>query len=87
MYLNIQEMAKHKHEMLFDSNNYKIVLIGVALILLGFILMAGGNMEDGSIYSFQRITLAPALILIGFIVNGYAIMKKSSNNTSQNENL
>ncbi len=81
-------MGKHKHQMLFDKSNYILVLIGIALIVLGFILMIGGNMEDGSIYSFQRITLAPALILIGFVVNGYAILKKpNSAKKLENENI
>lgn len=78
-------MEKRKHDMLFDAGNYRIMLIGIGLMLLGFLLMTGGNMEDGSIYSFRRITLAPALILLGFVVNGYAIMKKPASAKSTNE--
>jgi len=67
---------------LFDKSNYTWMLGGLALILLGFILMSGGKSTDphqfnyDEIYSFRRITLAPILILLGFGVEVYAIMKK-----------
>ena len=56
--------------------------LGVGLILLGFILMAGGGSDDPtefneSIFSFRRITLAPLLVLTGFAVEIVAIVKKS----------
>src|SRR5690242_12332148 len=64
---------------LFDSNNYKWMAAGVALILIGFFLMAGGKSPDphkflyDEIYSFRRITLAPLVILIGSAIEIYAI--------------
>lgn len=67
---------------LFDRSNYMWMLIGFGCILLGFILMVGGKSPDPNqflydeIYSFRRITLAPLLILIGFGIEAYAIMKK-----------
>lgn len=67
---------------LFDSDNYKWMIGGVVLIILGFVLMAGGKSPDphqfnyDEIYSFRRITLAPILVLVGFAVEVYAIMKK-----------
>jgi hypothetical protein len=67
---------------LFDKSNYMWMIGGVALILLGFVLMSGGKSTDPhqfnyeEIYSFRRITLAPLLILAGFAVEIYAIMKK-----------
>lgn len=67
---------------LFDKTNYYIMFAGLALILLGFILMAGGKSEDPNvfkydeIYSFRRITLAPILIIAGFVVEVIAIMRK-----------
>ena len=70
---------------LFDKSNYMWMIGGVALILLGFLLMSGGKSPDphkfnyDEIYSFRRITLAPLLILIGFGVEVYAIMKKPAN--------
>jgi uncharacterized membrane protein len=67
---------------LFDKTNYYIMFAGLALILLGFVLMAGGKSTDPhvfnekEIYSFRRITLAPVLIIAGFVVEVIAIMRK-----------
>ncbi len=68
----------------FSKDNYIFMGIGLALIFLGFILMAGGKSADPNVfngeelYSFRRITLAPILVLLGFAVEGYAILKKPS---------
>jgi len=58
--------------------NYKLMAIGFGIIILGFILMAGGdpNVFSPAIFSFRRITLAPLVLLFGFIFEIYAIMKK-----------
>ncbi len=61
--------------------NYKLLLIGFGIIVLGFILMAGGGSKDPNvfseeIFSFRRITLAPLVVLFGFAFEIYAIMKK-----------
>jgi hypothetical protein len=67
---------------LFDRSNYMWMIGGVVLILIGFMLMSGGKSPDphqflyDEIFSFRRITLAPLVILIGFAVEVYAIMKK-----------
>ena len=71
---------KKKKTFLFDKSNYKYVIIGIFFILLGFILMSGGgsnnpNVFSEEIYSFRRIRVAPALILIGFGIQVYAILK------------
>ena len=71
---------KKKKTFLFDKSNYKYVIIGIIFILLGFILMSGGgsdnpNVFSEEIYSFRRIRVAPALILIGFGIQVYAILK------------
>ena len=67
--------------MALSKENYKLMLIGLGIILLGFILMGGGgsddpNVFDESIFSFTRITLAPIVVLAGFCFEIYAIMKK-----------
>lgn len=72
--------------MIFDKSKYIIMIVGVVFIAVGFLLMAGGGYElnenfiqpefDESIYSFRRITLAPIVIFIGFMIEIYAIMKK-----------
>ena len=71
-----------KREFLFGKKNYLIMLVGLAFIGIGFILMAGGGSDDPqvfneAIYNFQRIRLAPTLVLIGFAIEIYAIMAKS----------
>lgn len=68
----------------FGRDNYIWVLIGLAFLLIGFILMIGGGSDDPkvfneAIFSFRRITLAPILVLIGFAIEIYAIMKKPKN--------
>ncbi|PKH49489.1 DUF3098 domain-containing protein [Tenacibaculum sp. Bg11-29] len=67
-----------KQEFLFGKRNYIIMLIGLAVIALGFILMAGGGSEDPNvfnpeIYSWRRIRLAPTLVIIGLGIEIYAI--------------
>ena len=61
--------------------NYKLMAIGFAIIIIGFILMAGGKSDDPKvfsedIFSFRRITVAPLVVLAGFIFEIYAIMKR-----------
>jgi hypothetical protein len=73
----------NKPEFLFDKVNYKILLVGLAVIGLGFILMSGGGSEDPNvfnedIFSFRRIRLAPTLVLIGFGITVYSILKNPS---------
>lgn len=65
------------------KQNYKLLLIGFAIIVVGFLLMAGGGSKDpnvfsNEIFSFRRITLAPIVVLFGFVFEIYAIMKKPS---------
>ena len=68
---------------LFSKDNYVWMVIGIAVMLIGFLLMAGGKSQDptvfdnNQVYSFQRITLAPILILTGLMIEVYGIMKKS----------
>ena len=68
---------------LFDKQNYVIMIIGLFMIGLGFALMAGGKSDNPNIfipddvYSFRRITLAPIVVLLGFLIEIYAIFHKS----------
>lgn len=67
-----------------SKKNYLILAGGFALIIIGFILMSGGKSEDPNIFnpeifSFRRITLAPIFILLGFIVEIFAIMWRPKN--------
>ncbi|MDQ3192136.1 MAG: DUF3098 domain-containing protein [Bacteroidota bacterium] len=68
------------HDFAFGKQNYILMLIGLAFIAVGFILMIGGGSEDPTVFSdaifnFQRLTLAPTIVLIGFVIEIFAIMK------------
>ncbi|MBN1925880.1 MAG: DUF3098 domain-containing protein [Prolixibacteraceae bacterium] len=79
-------MAKQKSEskqgeFALAKENYILLLIGLAVIVIGFLLMIGGGSEDPTVFnpevfSFRRITLAPLIVLAGFLFEIYAIMKK-----------
>lgn len=63
------------------KKNYLYMLVGVLIIVLGFMLMSGGGEHtatefDESIFSFRRITLAPIVVIAGFAFEVYAIMKR-----------
>jgi|SRR5690625_5292687 len=66
----------------FTRENYVIMIIGLVVIAIGYLLMVGGGSPNSNefhpdqIYSFRRITLSPIVILIGFAIEIYAIMKK-----------
>ncbi|MCC9017388.1 MULTISPECIES: DUF3098 domain-containing protein [Flavobacterium] len=79
---NNKEEQTSKQEFLFDGINYKILLIGIGVIALGFILMSGGGSNDPNVFNedvfnFRRIRLAPTTVLIGFGITIYSIFKKS----------
>jgi hypothetical protein len=66
-------------QFIFGKKNYKFMLIGLAFIVLGFVLMSGGGSDDptvfnADIYSFRRIRLAPFFVLLGFGIQIYAIL-------------
>ncbi len=71
--------------LLFDKSNYTVMIAGLAVILLGFALMSGGATSDPNIfpkeeiYSFRRITLAPIVVMIGFGIELFAILKRPNN--------
>lgn len=70
---------------LFDRENYKWMIIGVAVMLLGWLLMAGGSSKDPNIfnknevYSTMRITIAPIVIVAGLVIEVYALLKAPKN--------
>lgn len=77
----MKENEQEKQEFLFEKVNYKILLIGIGVIALGFILMSGGGSDDPNVFNeavfnFQRIRIAPTLVLIGFGITIYSILKK-----------
>jgi hypothetical protein len=69
-------------DLAFGRENYILMCVGLVLIVVGFALMAGGKLEDPTafnpeIFSFRRITLAPIVVMAGFLVEVWAIVKKS----------
>jgi hypothetical protein len=68
------------------KENYKLLLIGFIIVIIGFALMAGGRSTDPKVFngdelfSFRRIVLAPIVVLAGFIFEIWAIMRKPKEN-------
>jgi hypothetical protein len=87
---NISETSVTKNDnsnqSLFGKENYILMLAGLLILGLGFFLMAGGKSSDPKVfdpkevYSTTRITVAPILIVLGFIIEVIAIMKKPKSN-------
>jgi len=70
-----------KLDFALGKENYILLAIGFAIIIFGFLLMIGGKAENPNefnkdVFSFRRITLAPIIVLFGFVFEIYAIMKK-----------
>ncbi|MFN5421919.1 MAG: DUF3098 domain-containing protein [bacterium] len=78
---------ENKKTSLFEKDNLLWMLIGVVVIVIGLFLMSGGKSEDPNvfdekvIYSTTRITIAPLLIMVGLLIEVYAIMKKGKSNS------
>ena len=78
-------MAKetNKTGFAFGKENYRIFIIGVIIVVIGYLLMIGGGTDipnefhEDEIFSFRRITLSPIVILSGFVTVLVGIMKKS----------
>ncbi len=62
-----------KIDFVFGKQNYMLTVVAFVVVIIGFLLMYGGK-ED--IYSFRRITLAPIVVLTGFVIGVVAIMFK-----------
>jgi len=80
-------MPKTKNEIdkpnfALGKENYLLLIIGLVIIIIGFFLMTGGKSDDPNVFngkelfSFRRITLAPVIVLFGFLFEIWAIMKK-----------
>jgi membrane-bound ClpP family serine protease len=76
-----KKKTSRESQLVFTRENYKLLIIGAVIIVIGFLLMVGGRAESPNqfspeIFSFRRITLAPIIVLLGFAFEIYAIMKK-----------
>ena len=78
----MNKKSTEKENFALAKENYILLIIGFVIIVLGFVMMIGGKSEDPTIFneeelfSFRRITLAPMVVLAGFIFEIWAIMKK-----------
>ena len=78
----MSKQDKKSDQFALQKENYLLMIIGLVIIIVGFILMVGGKSDDPNvfkeeeIFSFRRITLAPMVVLAGFIFEIWAIMKK-----------
>lgn len=70
---NESTTSENKDGMIFSKENYTLTIISVLVIVVGFMLMAG---KDGNIYDFRRTTLAPIVVIAGFVMGIYAIFYK-----------
>ncbi|MDZ4667005.1 MAG: DUF3098 domain-containing protein [bacterium] len=59
-------------DFVFGKENYTLMIAGIVVIIIGFALMAGT--ED--IFDFRKLTLAPIVVLLGFVIEIFAIMRK-----------
>ncbi len=77
----IENVQPADAQMPLTKRGYKLILLGFGLIVLGFILMSGGGSDDPNVFnydmfSWRRITLAPIVVVAGFVVEIYAILSK-----------
>ena len=75
----MKEKKESNKKLLLTKKNYMIICIGLIFIIIGYILMSGGESNDPNIfneeiYSFRRIRVAPLLVLIGLGIQVYAIL-------------
>ena len=75
-----QKKGEDSHSFAFDRQNYILVIVGLVVLGIGLLLLIGGGSDDPnvfneSLFDFQRLTLAPILILAGYIIEIFAIMK------------
>ena len=91
---NNPDKNNSKSKMTLSKQNYKFIILGCIIVVLGFILMSGGGTENPNefheeeLFSFRRITLAPFFVILGYMVVLYGVMKrpKANSETSQQVN-
>lgn len=77
------ENQKINNDFAFSKKNYTLIIAGVLLLVIGYVLMIGGGSDNPQEFSYelfsaQRVIIAPIVILAGFMVVGWGIMKKSN---------
>ncbi len=76
-----QEPQAPKFDFAFGKQNYILLIVGIVVLALGYILLVGGGSDDPAVFSYkifdtQRMVIAPILMLAGFTIEIFAIMKK-----------
>ena len=79
MAVNNRKKEDSKLVFAFNRTNYIILIAGLLVLIIGFLLMVGGGSDDPEVFSdalfgFRRLTLAPILILMGYMIEIFAIM-------------
>ncbi|KQS28043.1 DUF3098 domain-containing protein [Dyadobacter sp. Leaf189] len=70
-------MNSKKNELPFSASNYTTMLIGIAVILAGFLIMSFDSTEFG--FGFLGLTLGPIVTVVGFVIEFWAILRKPAN--------
>jgi len=83
----VDKIKKEPMGFVFGPWNYRLLVIGLVVIIIGFILMSGGKSDDPTVFnpevfSLRRITIAPLVVLAGFVIEGFAIMWKPKNKSN-----
>ena len=77
----------NKRDFAFDKVNFILLAVGMAIVVIGFLLMTGPGSSDTvyepDIFSARRIKVAPVVCLFGFVSMIYAVMRKPKGNGSQ----
>ena len=83
--------ATPKAGLQFGKENYMIILIGIGVLIIGYLLMAGGSSDDPNVfnkeevYHWRRITVAPIVVIGGYVIMIYAIFKRPKSAKSEAE--
>jgi len=79
---NKSENKEHNTKITLGMENYKFIILGCVIVVLGFILMSGGGTDNPNefngeeLFSFRRITLAPFFVILGYVIVLYGVMKR-----------
>ncbi len=82
MKTNLPENTEQKTKITLGKENYKFIILGCIIVVLGFILMSGGGTDNPNefneeeLFSFRRITLAPFFVILGYVIVLYGVMKR-----------
>lgn len=87
----IETTENKQLKFVFEKENYMLLIIAAVVIVIGFFLMSGGGTDDPTkfnekeLFSFRRITLAPIVVVLGYIIGLVAILKKPKTNNTNTE--